>query len=147
MSSKTDSAAKNDQKRTVEFRDSIPTPSQSTGMKMGMKKVRSCDVLKSDELGMDPCIVQTVDLIFIEKLNVKLAKNRESARNSRIRKKLYIDLLEKTVDQLQTELVNTRKQLETSTNSVSKASIEAKPVRFCRYFLSKTEIDFEPLFW
>lgn len=34
---------------------------------------------------------------FKEKLNQKLAKNRESARNSRKRKKIYIELLETKV--------------------------------------------------
>jgi len=82
--------------------------------KMGMKKVRSCDVLKSDEL---------------EKLNQKLAKNRESARNSRIRKKVYIDLLEKTVDQLQKELTAARKQLENNTNNLSKLNFQSKPLQ------------------
>jgi hypothetical protein len=82
--------------------------------KMGMKKVRSCDVLKSDEL---------------EKLNQKLAKNRESARNSRIRKKVYIDLLEKTVDQLQKELTSARKQLENNTNNLSKLNFQSKPLQ------------------
>jgi len=82
--------------------------------KMGMKKVRSCDVLKSDEL---------------EKLNQKLAKNRESARNSRIRKKVYIDLLEKTVDQLQKELTSARKQLENNSNNLSKLNFQSKPLQ------------------
>lgn len=36
-------------------------------------------------------------LDFKEKLNQKLAKNRESARNSRKRKKIYIELLETKV--------------------------------------------------
>lgn len=36
----------------------------------------------------------------IEKLNQKLARNRESARNSRKRKKIYIEMLEKKVNSL-----------------------------------------------
>ena len=45
-------------------------------------------------------------------MNQKLIRNRESARNSRKRKKLYIDLLEKKVDLLNQELLSTRKDLE-----------------------------------
>ena len=45
----------------------------------------------------------------IEKMNVKLARNRESARNSRKRKKVYIELLEKKVESLTNELATTRK--------------------------------------
>lgn len=37
------------------------------------------------------------DINIIEKLNKKLEKNRESARNSRKRKKIYIELLESKV--------------------------------------------------
>jgi len=59
---------------------------------------------------------------------MKLAKNRESARNSRIRKKVYIELLEKTVDQLQTELVTARKQLENNSSNLNKVSFQSKPV-------------------
>lgn len=60
---------------------------------------------------------------------MKLAKNRESARNSRIRKKVYIELLEKTVDQLQQELDSTRKQLDANNNNLSKLNFQSKPVR------------------
>jgi len=73
----------------------------------------------------------------VEKLNQKLAKNRESARNSRIRKKVYIDLLEKTVDQLQKELTAARKQLENNTNNLSKLNFQSKPVTLemlCRVY-------------
>jgi predicted RNase H-like nuclease (RuvC/YqgF family) len=64
----------------------------------------------------------------LEKLDIKLAKNRESARNSRIRKKVYIDLLEKTVDKLQRELAETKKQLEQYINNSNKISFQPKPV-------------------
>jgi len=103
---------KADVKKHVSIKNEVTTQNP-TQVKMGMKKVRSCDVLKSDEL---------------EKLNMKLAKNRESARNSRIRKKVYIELLEKTVDQLQTELVTARKQLENNSSNLNKVSFQSKPM-------------------
>lgn len=99
-----------------------------TQIKSGMKKVRSCDVLKSDELGNTFSSKNWLTW-FLEKLNLKLEKNRESARNSRIRKKVYIDLLEKTVDQLQQELTATRKQLEANSVNLSKINFQSKPVR------------------
>jgi len=77
----------------------------------GMKKVRSYDVLKPDEFN---------------RLNVKLARNRESARKSRKRKKVYIELLEKKVDQLQQELNATVKQLEQNTTSLSQVTVQNK---------------------
>ena len=66
---------------------------------------------------------------------MKLAKNRESARNSRIRKKVYIELLEKTVDQLQQELMTARKQLESNSSNLNKVSFQSKPVRKCLSFV------------
>jgi hypothetical protein len=41
---------------------------------------------------------------FLEKDNDKLAKNRESARNSRKRKKIYLELLEHKVTNLSDNL-------------------------------------------
>jgi len=65
----------------------------------------------------------------IEKLNVKLARNRESARNSRKRKKVYIELLEKKVEQLTQELAQTRKQLELNSNNLNKICFQSKLVQ------------------
>lgn len=98
-----------DIKRNVLVKNEVDT--QNGAAKGGMKKIRSYDVLKSDE---------------IEKLNVKLARNRESARNSRKRKKVYIELLEKKVSQLQQELVNSKKQLELNSNSFNKLCGQSK---------------------
>ncbi len=61
-------------------------------------------------------------------MNVKLARNRESARKSRRRKKVYIDLLEKKVDVLQAELNATVKQLEQNTTSLSQVTVQNKIV-------------------
>jgi len=99
-----------DIRKGVLVKNEVENPN-NPALKNGMKKVRSYDVLKSDE---------------IEKLNVKLARNRESARNSRKRKKVYIELLEKKVAQLQLELVNSRKQLEVNNNSFNKLCGQSK---------------------
>jgi len=64
-----------------------------------------------------------------DKLNVKLARNRESARQSRKRKKVYIELLEKKVEQLQQELTITTKQLEQNNDSLNNATTQNKIVR------------------
>jgi len=80
-------------------------------MSLGFKKVRSYDVLRSDDM---------------EKINVKLARNRESARNSRKRKKIYIDLLERKVDQLTKELDTTKKQLDLNTDNLNKICFKSK---------------------
>eukprot|EP00331_Platyophrya_macrostoma_P028142 CAMPEP_0176461060 /NCGR_PEP_ID=MMETSP0127-20121128/34410_1 /TAXON_ID=938130 /ORGANISM="Platyophrya macrostoma, Strain WH" /LENGTH=346 /DNA_ID=CAMNT_0017852641 /DNA_START=188 /DNA_END=1227 /DNA_ORIENTATION=+ len=42
----------------------------------------------------------------------KQARNREAAKNSRIRKKIYIDLLEKKIEKLTQELEATKRQLD-----------------------------------
>ena len=55
-------------------------------------------------------------------MNEKLAKNRESARNSRKRKKIYIELLEKKIEKLQQELTSTKKQLEMNVATLDKAT-------------------------
>ena len=78
-------------------------------------------------------LLKGTDLIMffcIDKLNVKLARNRESARKSRRRKKVYIELLEKKVDQLQQELNATVKQLEQNTTSLSQVTVQNKIVFF-----------------
>jgi len=77
-----------------------------------MKKVRSYEMFKYDDRG--------------EKLDMKLARNRESARNSRKRKKIYIELLEKKVDQLTQELESTKKQLELNSCNLNKMNLQSK---------------------
>jgi predicted nucleic acid-binding Zn-ribbon protein len=76
--------------------------------------------------------MSSVPLVIIshpqDKMNVKLARNRESARNSRKRKKIYIELLEKKVDQLTNELNQTRKQLELNSNNLNKITFQSKLV-------------------
>lgn len=66
--------------------------------------------------------------LLIEKFHQKLAKNRESARNSRKRKKVYIELLEKKVEELSQELFAARKQIEANKNSESQAIVQTKLV-------------------
>lgn len=61
---------------------------------------------------MKKLIIREYNYISGDKTNDKLAKNRESARNSRMRKKIYVDLLEKKVEQLTQELEAARKQIE-----------------------------------
>ena len=79
-------------------------------------------------------------------MEIKQAKNRESARNSRKRKKIYIELLEKKVylinkhnqklsflykvDQLTQELNTTKKQLELNTCSLNKMTTQTQMVSF-----------------
>jgi len=114
-----------------------------------MKKIRSYDVLKSDEIGKGKSLREIFNK-DTEKLNVKLARNRESARNSRKRKKVYIELLEKKVAQLQQELANSRKQLELNSNSFNKLCGQSKLVKFYgKNFKSNTffVIDEHIVFW
>lgn len=73
----------------------------------------------------------TVNNTYLEKLHLKLAKNRESARNSRKRKKIYIDLLEKKVNELTQELFAARKQIEANNATQNQANIQSKLVIFC----------------
>ena len=63
-----------------------------------------------------------------DKLNQKLARNRESARESRKRKKVYIELLEKKVDSLTQELAAARKQIELNNSNMSKLTVQSKLV-------------------
>lgn len=98
-----------------------------------MKKVRSFDTLPSEKVNnVGKCsYVSNWKLIgsFTEdRLNEKLAKNRESARNSRKRKKIYIELLEKKIEQLQQELNSTKKQLEINTLTLDKATKHSQVV-------------------
>jgi len=58
----------------------------------------------------------------VEKLNQKLERNRESARNSRKRKKIYVELLEQKVNHLTQELNATRRQLELTKNNSTESS-------------------------
>lgn len=64
----------------------------------------------------------------LDKLNLKLKRNRESARNSRKRKKIYIDLLETKVTELSDELALANKQLEINAINLSKMSSQARMV-------------------
>lgn len=63
-----------------------------------------------------------------EKSNEKQARNRESARNSRIRKKIYIDLLEKKVEKLTQELEAAKKQIEQNNLNAQNESVQSKLV-------------------
>lgn len=54
--------------------------------------------------------------------NAKLIRNRECARNSRKRKKIYIELLENRVKSLNEELDKTKRILKTSASYFSKMS-------------------------
>lgn len=47
-----------------------------------------------------------------EKINYKLAKNRESARNSRKRKKMYFEMLESKVVELSDELKEAKNKIK-----------------------------------
>jgi hypothetical protein len=58
----------------------------------------------------------------LESSEAKLLRNRECARNSRKRKKIYIELLENKVKGLSEELEKTKKILKTSTSYLSKMS-------------------------
>lgn len=54
--------------------------------------------------------------------NVKLLRNRECARNSRKRKKVYIELLENKVKSLSDELDKTKKIILASSSYFTKIS-------------------------
>ncbi len=62
------------------------------------------------------------NLIQMESNQAKLQRNRECARNSRKRKKIYIELLENKVKGISDELEKTKKILKTSTSYLSKMS-------------------------
>lgn len=57
----------------------------------------------------------------------KLERNRVSARNSRKRKKIYVELLERKVVDLNEEVTQLRKQLEQSKN-ITKSQFQSKIV-------------------
>lgn len=57
-----------------------------------------------------------------ENNNAKLLRNRECARNSRKRKKVYIELLESKVKSLSEELDKTKRILQTSSSYFTKIS-------------------------
>lgn len=59
-------------------------------------KEENFDMSNMSELGKI-FYLQEPNFIIKEKLNMKLKRNRESARNSRKRKKMYIELLETKV--------------------------------------------------
>lgn len=56
----------------------------------------------------------------LDRLHKKLEKNRESARNSRKRKKIYIEVLENKVAELSSELHSTKKSLEFNIQQLQK---------------------------
>lgn len=57
-----------------------------------------------------------------DNINAKLIRNRECARNSRKRKKIYIELLENRVKSLNEELDKTKRILKRSASYFSKMS-------------------------
>jgi len=59
-----------------------------------------------------------------EKITQKLVRNRESARNSRKRKKIFIELLEHKVASISEELEKTKKVLETNNQYLNKLSLQ-----------------------
>lgn len=67
---------------------------------------------------------------FKSRLDQKLAKNRESARNSRKRKKIYIEMLENKVAELTNELEVMRKSLEMNNDNFNRLSTHTKTVSF-----------------
>lgn len=79
-----------------------------------------------------------------ERLHQKLVKNRESARNSRKRKKIYVELLEKKVQELTQELFAARKQLEAANINSNQTAVQSKLVFhfFLRTSCSKISLRF-----
>ena len=78
------------------------------------------------------------NVILLEKINFKLAKNRESARNSRKRKKVYFEMLEAKVVELSDELTAAKrkiKQLEDSQDKLSYHSKIVKLFKLCKLFV------------
>eukprot|EP01017_Pseudomicrothorax_dubius_P051018 TRINITY_DN974_c0_g1_i3.p1 TRINITY_DN974_c0_g1~~TRINITY_DN974_c0_g1_i3.p1 ORF type:complete len:354 (+),score=79.94 TRINITY_DN974_c0_g1_i3:58-1119(+) len=74
----------------------------------------------------------TIDKILMQNFNEdndlnshKLERNRESARNSRKRKKIYIELLERKVVELNEENQNLRKHLDENVN-LAKSQFQSK---------------------
>lgn len=65
---------------------------------------------------------------FKSRLDQKLAKNRESARNSRKRKKIYIEMLESKVAELTTELEVMKKTIEMNSENLNRLSSHTKTV-------------------
>ncbi|KAL4506053.1 hypothetical protein ABPG72_013814 [Tetrahymena utriculariae] len=63
---------------------------------------------------------------YEKKLNEKLVRNRESARNSRKRKKIYIELLETKVANLNEELEKTKRALESNNQYLNKMSFQTQ---------------------
>ena len=67
-------------------------------------------------------------ICFLEKINYKLAKNRESARNSRKRKKVYFELLEAKAMELNNELQKAKKKIKKLEEGQDKLSYHTKIV-------------------
>ncbi|CAK63956.1 unnamed protein product (macronuclear) [Paramecium tetraurelia] len=78
----------------------IKTSSRQT--KNQIKLQRKSSIIPNDQIEMQSC--QMTGDENIDSVQQKLAKNRESARNSRARKKLYYELLETKVKELQEEI-------------------------------------------
>eukprot|EP01016_Furgasonia_blochmanni_P001397 TRINITY_DN1052_c0_g1_i21.p2 TRINITY_DN1052_c0_g1~~TRINITY_DN1052_c0_g1_i21.p2 ORF type:complete len:389 (-),score=78.56 TRINITY_DN1052_c0_g1_i21:651-1817(-) len=83
----------------------------------GVRRTASLETMNSFEMSM---------FENHSKTNMKLARNRESARNSRRRKKVYIELLEKKVGQLRDELTETKERLEQSNKLLQKSLLQNK---------------------
>ena len=69
-------------------------------------------------------------IVFLEKLSYKLAKNRESARNSRKRKKVYFEMLEAKVIELSDELAHAKKRIKQLEESHHQIGLHSKFVIF-----------------
>jgi len=69
------------------------------------------------------------DLDEEDKEQIKLARNRESARNSRKRKKMYLELLEKKVTQLSEFLQESKKICKNSQNLLQDLNNQIEYVR------------------
>ena len=93
-------------------------------------KEEDVDFSKLSELGIFIWRKLKNLLVFLDKLNLKLKRNRESARNSRKRKKIYIDLLETKVTELSDELALANKALENNALNFSKMNSQARIVDF-----------------
>ncbi|CAD8196578.1 unnamed protein product [Paramecium octaurelia] len=67
-----------------------------------IKLSRKSSIIPNDQIDMQSCQMSADG--NMDSVQQKLAKNRESARNSRARKKLYYELLETKVQELQEEI-------------------------------------------
>lgn len=69
-----------------------------------------------------------------EKINYKLAKNRESARNSRKRKKMYFEMLESKVVELSDELKEAKNRIKYLEENQDKLFYHSKIVIHISFF-------------